>query len=141
MLYLVLFFSAFIAATLLPAFSELGLAGLIVAGKVAPLPAWFWASLGNILGALVNWLLGRYLQQFRGQRWFPISATNLDRGSRWFQRYGTPSLLFAWLPVVGDPLTFAAGALGVRFWPFLILVAIGKAVRYGVVVLLALGVV
>lgn len=134
MSYLGLFFAGFIAATLLPAFSELGLAGLIVSGEVEPWPAWAVATLGNTLGAVVNWLLGAYCLRFQDRKWFPISADKLSKATGWFENYGLWSLLFAWLPIVGDPLTFAAGVLKVRFSVFLLLVAIGKGARYGVIV-------
>jgi membrane protein YqaA with SNARE-associated domain len=132
--YLGLFFAGFIAATLLPAFSELGLAGLIVSGEAEPWPAWSVATLGNTLGALVNWLLGAYCLRFQNHKWFPISVDKLSKATKWFEKYGQWSLLFAWLPIVGDPLTFAAGVLRVRFWVFLSLVAIGKGARYGIIV-------
>jgi membrane protein YqaA with SNARE-associated domain len=97
------------------------------------------ASLGNVLGAVVNWVLGRFCLHWRDRRWFPVDKENLDRAGRWFSRYGVWSLLLAWVPIIGDPLTFAAGILRVNFWLFLILVAIGKAGRYAVVILAAQG--
>ena len=59
-----------------------------------------------------------------------MSERSYDRAARMFERYGLWSLLFAWVPVVGDPLTVVAGALRVPFLPFLVLVAIGKVARY-----------
>ncbi|MDP2285974.1 MAG: VTT domain-containing protein, partial [Pseudohongiella sp.] len=69
--------------------------------------------------------------------WFPVTAQQLSRAQAQFNRYGVWSLLLAWLPVVGDPLTFVAGALRVQFWLFLLLVAIGKSLRYAVLIFLA----
>lgn len=97
-----------LAATLLPAYSEIVLASLVAAGH-DPLALWFWASLGNTPGSAVNWVLGRYLLHFQDRRWFPFRADNLGRSQRWFQRYGVWSLLLAWMPVGGDALTFIAG--------------------------------
>lgn len=131
--YLGLFASAFLAATVLPFSSEAVLAALVAAGTYDGVLLWAVASVGNTLGAVVNWLLGRHCLRWREKRWFPFKPDQLDRAGRWFGRYGVWSLLFAWLPVVGDPLTFAAGVMGTRFWPFLILVAIGKAARYAVI--------
>ncbi len=132
--YLALFLSGFVAATLLPAFSELGLAAMILSGEGEPVPAWFWATLGNTLGAVVNWFLGAFLLRFQDRRWFPISTENLSIATGWFSKYGVFSLLFAWLPIIGDPLTFAAGVLRVKLLPFVILVAAGKGARYAVIV-------
>jgi len=129
--YTGLFFSAFLAATLVPAYSEIVLVGLASAGH-DPLPLWFWASTGNTLGSAVNWGLGRYLLHFQDRKWFPFKPANLGVSQRWFQRYGIWSLLLAWLPVGGDALTFIAGIMRVRFDVFIVLTAIGKATRYAI---------
>ena len=129
--YLGLFFSAFLAATLVPAYSEIVFAGLVAAGY-DPLALWAWASAGNTLGSAVNWLLGRYLLHFQDRRWFPFKPENLGVAQRWFQKYGVWSLLMAWLPVGGDALTFIAGIMRVNFLLFLVLTAVGKATRYAI---------
>lgn len=95
------------------------------------------ATLGNTSGAVVNWALGRFCRHWAGRRWFPFSHEQMTRAGERFGRYGIWSLLFAWVPVVGDPLTFAAGILRVRFLPFLVLVGLGKSVRYAAVILAA----
>jgi membrane protein YqaA with SNARE-associated domain len=129
--YLGLFAVAFLAATVLPAYSEVMFAGLLAAGE-DPLHLWAWATAGNTLGAALNWLIGRYLLRFQGRRWFPFRPEMLARAQRWFQRYGVWSLLLAWAPVGGDALTFVAGVMRVRFWLFLLLTAIGKGARYAI---------
>jgi membrane protein YqaA with SNARE-associated domain len=129
--YASLFFSAFLAATLVPAYSEILLAGLASAGH-DPLSLWLWATAGNTLGSAVNWVMGRYLLHFRDRKWFPFKADNLGRAQRWFQRYGVWSLLLAWMPVGGDALTFIAGIMRIRFDLFIALTAIGKATRYAI---------
>ena len=133
--YVGLFASGFLAATLLPLSSEAVLVGLVAAGGYDVGLLWFAASLGNSLGAAVNWALGRYCLRWRERRWFPVSGPALERAGAWFRRWGSWSLLMAWLPVVGDPLTFAAGIMRVNFWLFLILVAVGKGARYIAVIL------
>lgn len=127
------FFAAFLAATILPFSSEAVLAAFYAAGSGDPTLLWAVASAGNILGAMVNWGLGRYLLHWQGRRWFPFSRDHLKRAEGWFSRYGVWSLLLAWVPLIGDPLTFAAGIFRVNLWLFLILVTIGKAGRYAVV--------
>ena len=128
-----LFVTALVAATLIPVSSEAVLGAL----SAAPRADIWWlvavASVGNTLGAAINWVLGRACLRWRERRWFPIKPAALDRATDRFNRFGTCSLLFAWLPVVGDPLTFAAGVLRVNFWLFVVLVAIGKTARYAVI--------
>jgi membrane protein YqaA with SNARE-associated domain len=95
------------------------------------------ATLGNTLGAVVNWLLGLFLLRFRERRWFYFNQRQIENAQAWFQRYGFWSLLFAWLPIVGDALTLVAGVMRVRLWLFLLLVGGGKALRYISVVFFA----
>ncbi|OZG70805.1 hypothetical protein BTA51_24530 [Hahella sp. CCB-MM4] len=132
--YLLIFSSAFLAATLLPFYSEV----LVVAQLMKEPEAWFMillvASIGNTLGAAVNWLLGRYLLHYQDRKWFPFKTNQLQRAQQWFQKYGVWSLLMAWAPVGGDALTFIAGIMKVRFWIFFLLTFTGKAVRYAVVI-------
>ena len=115
--YLGLFFSAFLAATLVPAYSEIMFAGLAASGY-DPLALWAWASAGNTLGSVVNWALGRYLLHFQDRRWFPFRRDNLEMAQRWFRKFGVWSLLLAWMPVGGDALggdeVSAGGQLGQR---------------------------
>jgi membrane protein YqaA with SNARE-associated domain len=138
--YAALFAVSFVAATILPAQSELALVGLLMLGKFSPWSLVAVASLGNILGSCVNWLLGRGAERFRDRKWFPVSQPSLDKAQGWYHRYGRWSLLLSWLPIVGDPLTVVAGFLREPFWSFLILVSIAKIVRYVLLALGALGV-
>jgi membrane protein YqaA with SNARE-associated domain len=137
--YLGLFAVAFLAATVLPAYSEVMFAGLLAAGH-DPLALWAFATAGNTLGAALNWVLGRYLLHFQDRRWFPFRASTLGPAQRWFQRYGVWSLLMAWAPVGGDALTFVAGLMRVRFAPFLLLTGIGKGARYAILLGLVAGI-
>ena len=134
-IYLSLFFSGFIAATLLPAFSELALASL-VAQNYSPVLLWASATAGNSLGACVNWGLGYYVRGFASHPRFPMSQNNLNKADRLFNRYGKWVLLFAWLPIIGDPLTFVAGTTRLRFAWFFSLVTIGKGARYALIILI-----
>lgn len=125
-----LFFAALIAATLLPTSSEAVLAALLAQGDITPALLVTVAAVGNTLGSAINWALGRFLLHYRERRWFPVKAAQLDKATRHYQRWGDWSLLLAWVPVIGDPLTFVAGVLRVPFWRFLLLVATGKTARY-----------
>ena len=125
-----LFLAAFLAATLVPAQSEAVLAGLLAIGHYSPAALIFVAGTGNVLGSVVNWLLGRGIERYREARWFPVSAKSLERAGDWYRRYGWWSLLLSWLPIVGDPLTLAAGIMREPFPRFLLVVTIAKFGRY-----------
>lgn len=128
-----MFFTAFLAATVLPAQSEILFTALLASGRHDPLMLGLVATAGNTLGSVVNWVMGRFAAEFRDRRWFPLKGDMFDRACRWYQHYGIWSLLFAWLPFFGDPLTVVAGALRVDLWRFVVLVTIGKAARYAAV--------
>ena len=138
--YLGLFLSALGAATLLPLQSESVLVALLLSGAYSPWALLAVASTGNILGALINWLLGRYLEHFRGRRWFPLNDAQLQRAQHWYARYGRWTLLLSWLPIVGDPLTLVAGIMRERLWVFLLIVSLAKSLRYAALIVLTLGV-
>ena len=128
--YLGLFTSAFLAATLLPVQSEAVLVGLLLAGEGSVVLLLCAATVGNVLGAVVNWLLGRFLLTFKDRSWFPASDEGLEKAKKWYSRYGRWSLLGSWLPFVGDPITVVAGVMREPLWSFLILVTISKGCRY-----------
>jgi membrane protein YqaA with SNARE-associated domain len=128
--YWLLFWSALLAATLIPAQSELVLSGLIIATPEQVIALVIVATLGNTLGSVINWSLGRYIEYFQDRRWFPFKPSTIAKSQATFQRYGGWILLFGWVPVVGDPLTLVAGLLRMPLWKFIILVFIAKGARY-----------
>ena len=133
MIYLSLFVISFLAATILPFSSELTLAGLIATSNYDNLLLLIVASFGNVLGSVVNWILGFYSRNLTTKKWFPFKDKQIENSSKWFSKFGKWSLLFAWVPFIGDPLTLVAGLLRVKFLEFLILVMIGKISRYIVI--------
>ena len=133
MVYFSLFVISFLAATIAPLSSELTLAGLLTSNNYNIYWLLSSASLGNILGSVFNWLLGHYLLKYLSIKWFPFNQIQIDQASNWFKKFGIWSLLFAWVPIIGDPLTLVAGILRVKFSTFLILVSIGKILRYLIV--------
>jgi membrane protein YqaA with SNARE-associated domain len=130
LIYVGLFLGALAAATLLPGASEAALLGLLATGQGTPTMLVTVATVGNVIGSTVNWALGRFLAGFRDRWWFPVRGPSFEHGVAWFHRWGAWSLLLSWLPVVGDPLTAAAGVARVGLGRFLVLVTIGKAARY-----------
>ncbi len=137
--YLGLFAAAFAAASLLPAQSEALLVALLIA-KAQPVWALLTvASLGNVLGSVLNWLIGRSLDRYRDRRWFPIHSARLAQARRVYARSGHWSLLLSWLPIIGDPLTLIAGVLREPLWRFVLLVTLAKTGRYLALAALTLG--
>lgn len=130
-----LFLAAFIAATLLPAQSEAVLAALVLAGQH---PVWLLvtvASVGNVLGSVVNWVMGRFLMAYATHPRFPFTQAQISRAQDWYGRRGWVSLFGSWLPVIGDPLTMAAGIMREPLWRFLLVVTAAKTGRYIVLVM------
>ena len=138
-IYFGLFSAAFAAATLLPAQSEAVLVGLLLHGAQPAAALLLLATLGNVLGSLVNWLLGRSVERLRHKRWFPVSDRQLERAQRRYHRYGRWSLLLSWVPIIGDPITVIAGTLREPLWSFLLLVTLAKGGRYLLLAAITLG--
>jgi membrane protein YqaA with SNARE-associated domain len=126
-----LFIGSFLASTLLPGGSEAMLLFALSHSSQEPWLLWLVATLGNTLGGLSSWWLGRWLA-----RRFPGRDLNKPQHRRALQRisrYGSPVLLLSWLPVVGDPLCVAAGWSGVRLLPAAVYIGGGKALRYAAI--------
>jgi membrane protein YqaA with SNARE-associated domain len=128
-----LFLFTLAAATILPFPSESVLVGLLLA-DYSPWLLLVVASVGNVLGAVINWILGRAIDRYGSRRWFPENGRTLDRARAWYHRYGRWTLLLSWVPVIGDPLTIVAGVLRERLEVFLLFVTIAKVGRYAVVI-------
>ena len=141
MIYLSLFVLSFFVATIIPFGSETYLVSLIILSKYNIFLLLFSASLGNILGSVFNWICGYYSGYFIKKKWFPINKKKINKASSFFTKYGKWSLLLSWVPFIGDPITFFAGTLRYSFFPFLILVSIGKIGRYLIVYLITVSVI
>lgn len=119
-----LFSSGFLSATLLPGSSEMSLYAALELGSVSIYQVILVATLGNTLGGMTNYYLGLFL---------PNRTLRAKRGQqleRWIARYGYWVLLMSWLPVIGDPLCVAAGWLRMNPWRCLIVIMLGKGLRY-----------
>ena len=132
--YLSLFISGFLAATVLPFYSEVTLGYLLYQDPDAWLMLWAVGTAGNTLGSVANGAMGRGVVHFQDRRWFPFKPDQIQRAQEQFNRYGVWTLLLAWMPVIGDPLTFIAGTMRVHWVPFLIFVTIGKGIRYAILI-------
>lgn len=136
-MYLALLITALLAATVLPLSSEALLIAALTTGNYHPLGLWGAATLGNVAGATINWTLGRYLLHFQTHPYFPISLSRIHQAQHQFNRYGHWSLLFSWLPIVGDPLTLVAGLMKMPLPSFLLWVTLGKGGRYALLILIS----
>jgi membrane protein YqaA with SNARE-associated domain len=139
--YASLFAIAFLAATVLPVQSEAVLAGLLGLSEEPWGALLAVATIGNTLGAVVNWALGRGIETFQNRRWFPVKPAQLEKAKTHYLRWGRWCLFFSWVPVVGDAFTVLAGVLRERLWVFVVLVGAGKLTRYLVVAAVVAGLV
>jgi len=124
-----LFFSSLISSTLFPGGSEALLLYRLNEGA-NPYAMVTIATIGNVLGSTITYGMGRLGNEAVHKRWLRMNEARVAQAERWFTKYGQPSLLFAWLPIIGDPLCLVAGLLRSPIWVFLILVTLGKFGRY-----------
>jgi len=130
--YLGLFLSSFLAATILPLSSEVVLTALLLT-DLPPIALVVIATTGNVLGSLTNYALGYWVSLEVIKKWLKISEEHFVQAEKRFVKYGLFSLCFAWVPIIGDPLTLIAGVLRIRLLWFIILVTAGKLMRYVVI--------
>lgn len=131
-----LFFSAFISSTLFPGGSEAVLAYLVSESNHSLLLLVLVATLGNTLGAMTSWGIGRLISiRYSTEK---LSKASQQKAVDHLQKYGSPVLLLSWLPIVGDPLCVAAGWLRIHWLQSLLFIAVGKLLRYIVVVYLVM---
>ena len=138
--YIILFTSSFASSTILPGHSEITLTALITQKKYAIFYLVFFASLGNVLGSVLNWYLGLYFLKFKNKKWFPLKENQINKVSKSFLKYGKWSLLLSWVPFIGDALTLVAGMFRVPLHQFIIIVSVAKIGRYIFVSLIALSI-
>ena len=125
-----LFLLAFSAATLLPGGSEAALLAMAALSEYSTLTLLTVASVGNILGSVLNYALGHLALHYQDRKWFPVSASALSKAQGWFTHWGQWAVLLAWVPIIGDPITVAAGAMRMKFVVFILLVSLSKTLRY-----------
>lgn len=124
------FFTALLAASVLPIASE----PAVLAALTLSSEPWSLilasASLGNVLGSIANWWLGRLASNAAYSGWLPVSKQAREKAEGWYRRWGRASLLLSWAPFIGDALTVAAGAMREPLLSFIVLVGIAKTARY-----------
>ncbi|MGL4635647.1 MAG: YqaA family protein [Beijerinckiaceae bacterium] len=128
-----LFWAAFLSATILPGSSEAALLALMALGSWPVMTLVMVATIGNTLGSVVNWVLGLFVERWRNHKRFPVKPEEFAKYKLWYQKWGVWSLLLAWVPVIGDPLTVMAGVMRTPLWLFILVTGVGKLARYVVV--------
>jgi len=128
MVYLYLFFIAFLSATIFPLGSEALLLYDLSLDYNATL-LFFVATIGNTFGSLVNYYIGLKGEHFLQRRKI-LKKENVLKTKRYFDRFGSYCLLFSWVPVIGDPITIVAGMLRYNLMKFFYLTLISKGFRY-----------
>ena len=130
--YAGLFLASFLAATILPLSSEVVLSFLLL-NDLNPIILVSVATFGNVLGAFVNYAIGFWGSTILVRKILKISEDEFIKAKQRFKKYGVFSLFFAWVPVIGDPLTVVAGVLKINILIFFILVTSGKLIRYVII--------
>jgi len=126
--FLSLFLTSFASATLLPGGSE-ALFVYLLSEHLNPILLLVVATIGNTLGSFVNYILGKYATDFALSKGY-MKEKHLQKATSLFEKYGAWSLLFSWLPIIGDPLTFVAGIVRYAWWKFVLIVSFAKLARY-----------
>ena len=102
----------------------------MIQGLSNPLYLILVATIGNVLGSCVNWWLGLKIEHFKDKKWFPVSATQLEKAQHTYAKYGFWSLFLSWVPIIGDPITLIAGLMKEHFARFVLIVSLAKIGRY-----------
>ena len=137
MVYFTLFTVSFLSATLLPLGSEALLLYDISLMQYSLFFLWFFATIGNTLGAFTNYYIGLKGEAYLEQKGH-LSVKKMQRYKKMFDKYGGVVLLLSWVPIIGDPLTLVGGVLRYRFDYFALIVLVAKGVRYGILVFLVI---
>lgn len=127
-----LFLLSFLASTVIPLGSEWLVVALILQ-SFQPEYVVAVAAMGNYLGACTTYFVGLWGAVFLIKKVMRIDEASLAKAQEFYRRYGSWSLLFSWLPVIGDPLCLVGGALRINFILFSLLVFAGKLARYAVI--------
>ena len=132
--YLGLFAVCFLAATLIPLGSEIFVTTMVLSGY-NPWIIFTIATIGNTLGSIINYYVGKYGTDFIFSRYIRVAPEKRRNMERLYLKWGSPALFFAWVPIIGDPLTVVAGGFNLKFYVFTFWVILGKAFRYALIIM------
>jgi membrane protein YqaA with SNARE-associated domain len=128
--YLGLFVASFLAATVVPFSSELVFSAMVLGGKLDPWVCVFVATAGNWLGGMTSYGLGRFGKIDWIEKYLKIDKAKVDNFIVKFQKYGSWSVFFSFLPFIGDVIAVAVGFLRGRWWIVAPIMLLGKLFRY-----------
>ena len=135
--YVSLFLLSFLASTIIPIGSEWLLITMVIKG-MNPILTVASATTGNTLGACTTYAIGIYGSEWVSRKLLRFDELSRKRAEMFYAKFGVWSLLFSWLPIVGDPICLAGGLLRIHFGVFLLLVFVGKLLRYGLLAVLVM---
>ncbi len=127
-----LFLGCLLSATVIPFSSEALVAGALLL-DYSPWTVVLVATLGNTIGGMTCYLLGRLCKWSWIEKWLKVKEETLAKAHEKVERYGSLAALLAWLPVVGDSIAIALGLMRTRVLPTTVLMFLGKGLRYMVV--------
>ena len=93
------------------------------------------ATTGNTIGSIINYYVGKYGADFIFSRYIRVDHEKRLKMEKVYLKWGSPALFFAWVPIIGDPLTVVAGGFNLKFYLFTFWVILGKAFRYALVIM------
>ena len=125
--------SAILAGSVVPFSSEVVMLGLLAAG-LEKWPLIIWATVGNVLGALLTYYMGRLGRIDWIEKYFHVKKEKLDKAQRWVENRGAYMAFFAFLPILGSAITIALGLMRANVWIVLTTMTIGKAIRYALII-------
>ena len=136
--YLGLGLASFLAGTFFPFSSETVMAAMLMASDMDPVLTITSASIGNVLGSMVNYAIGRMCKPETVNRLFKIKPSRMAKAQKYVERYGAWMGFFAFLPILGTAISLALGLLRANIWGTLLFTFIGKVARYVIVAYSAL---
>mgnify|MGYP000377991771 FL=1 len=121
--------AAFLAGSFFPFSSEAVMAGLQAAG-LAPLPLVVYGSIGNVLGSMFNYGVGRMGKMEWIEHYLHVKKKSLDKAERFMAGHGAWMGFFAFLPLLGSAITIVLGLTRANIPVSLLSITIGKVLRY-----------
>ncbi|EEX19502.1 YqaA family protein [Prevotella veroralis] len=128
-----MFISAFLAGSVLPFSSEAVMLGLLAAG-VDPVPLLIYGSIGNVMGGMVNYGLGRLGKLEWLKKYFHLKQSSIDRAYKFMGGHGAWMGFFAFLPILGSAITVVLGLTRANLPLSVFSITLGKVMRYSLLI-------
>lgn len=128
-----MFLSAFLAGSVLPFSSEAVMLGLLAAG-VDPVPLLIYGSIGNVMGGMLNYGLGRLGKLEWLKKYFHLKQSSIDRAYKFMGGHGAWMGFFAFLPILGSAITVVLGLTRANLPLSVFSITLGKVIRYALLI-------